>query len=118
MVQDFVKLTAQRILWKNHKTDKSLLNLLDFGKLLVNSALTGKIGHLGFSRCRLDEHHEKHASLLVPRPPLRPDKRTTGNQNLTRLQRADQTNLLDYAKNHGLHPLRYHRSPLERHSGC
>ena len=50
MVQDFVKLTAQRILWKNHKTDKSLLNLPDFGKLLVNSALTGKIGHLGFSR--------------------------------------------------------------------
>ena len=52
MVQDFVKLTAQRILWKNHKTDKSLLNLPDFGKLLVNSALTGKIGHLGFSRCK------------------------------------------------------------------
>ena len=48
MMQNYVKLSAEVIIWQNRQIDKFLLNFTGLGKLSVKVVSTGKIKHLGF----------------------------------------------------------------------
>lgn len=48
MMQNYVELSAEVIIWQNRQIDKILLNFLGLAKLSVKVVSTGKIKHLGF----------------------------------------------------------------------